>query len=126
MKTATENESKHTPGPWNVEKTGLEDYPLAIYGADEFASGPVCELHIQGEGEEVANAAFIVSACNQHESLLAQRDALLAALLKIKERSDYCELFAKRDEATDWMEKMDEVTEIALAAIAMADAKGGE
>jgi hypothetical protein len=65
-----------TPTPWQVKQiddeladgfvvaeTGEKDYPVAV-------------CHTGDMDDDAANAAFIVEACNAHERLKKERDAL--------------------------------------------------
>lgn len=76
--------SPHSPLPWSNRRAAL-----SVDGAFDFA---ICDANMQVIAEAFgrtsptnwpnaeANADLILAACNQHDSLLAQRDALLVAL----------------------------------------------
>lgn len=62
------SETKHTPGPWVLEgKT-----PVLIRGGDGLI---ICQQVFIGRDD----AEFIIRACNEHDSLTAQRDAAKGA-----------------------------------------------
>jgi hypothetical protein len=65
-----------TPRPWNHESGDGR-----IWGADGCVIAFTVGLRPIEQHE--ANAEFIVTACNQHDLLVRQRDELLAALRKI-------------------------------------------
>lgn len=73
-RTAAENESpsQHTPAPWSVaECSGIHDHMVVD------SMGVVIAEIYDADGRYAANAAFIVRACNHHETLLAAlKDAI--------------------------------------------------
>jgi hypothetical protein len=65
-------ETKHTPGPWYVTISGL-----GVATTPRRATANICDLVCDFTGisedtedEALANAEFIVRACNSHEKLL--------------------------------------------------------
>jgi len=76
------NETKHTPTPWtfqDISTVNANDGLGYINGAD----GIEIDHHgsnRRSKEENLANAIFKVEACNQHDSLKAERDAILEAL----------------------------------------------
>lgn len=69
---------QHSPLPWRVGET----YPRFIYPrfeVDGDNGSAIASCGHTSDPQAEGNAAFIVTACNQHASLIAQRDALLAA-----------------------------------------------
>lgn len=78
--TAKGDEMNHTPGPWHI---GQYQRELDEYGEDALVTGiyssaegvKVAKMEVWA-GEEYrkesdANAAFVVTACNAHEALVA-------------------------------------------------------
>lgn len=84
---------KRTPGPWRVSSDlGAFNIDGEYNGDGQTSpSGTFMVAHcphsfaLHGKDEAEANAAFIVEACNAHDSLVAQRDALAEALRRIEE-----------------------------------------
>lgn len=86
----------HSPTPWSLfdswvtwpHKRGVHERDLMVL-ADDTTEPSICHVASVPPEErdvmarELANAEFIVLACNQHEALVQQRDALLAALRDI-------------------------------------------
>jgi len=82
----------HTPTPWRIGKNGgvVSDSAegLVINGAfgkeavEYYGGNLICESVTR------ANAEFIVEACNAHERLKRERDALLEASIKILKEID--------------------------------------
>ena len=74
-------QAKHTPLPWKVDFADEPHWPIG------YAPGyPVCRMvrgPVGADGEDRANAAFIVRACNAHDDLLA------AAKMAVKREGDY-------------------------------------
>jgi hypothetical protein len=72
-------EQGHTPTPWCA---GIGDR-LSDGGdcwvVDCEATGSIAEMQCPADTQE-ANALFIVQACNAHDALIAERDALKEAL----------------------------------------------
>lgn len=91
-RTAAENESQsqHSNLPWSGCNKGCpcgmiwdaseEVHVASTYSVVDLDKEWYGSSTAVSEEEAIANAAFIVAACNQHASLIAQRDALLAAL----------------------------------------------
>ena len=97
-------QSTHTPGPWKIinEKT--------IVGADHPGMGYIADVNLhrnneQQEADGLANAAFIVRACNAHEEMVNQLRLAQRMLLQ-----------------TDWRLEEGFMAEIA-AAIAKAEGR---
>lgn len=70
---------KHTPLPWEQGNAGNGQITVhdMTYLNRHIAYMPMDSMP---EGEQEANAAFIVRACNSHYDLIRQRDELLEAL----------------------------------------------
>ncbi len=70
----------HTPTPWRIEEDNLGCKNI---GADAEPEGFFSLGYTHGldsEDIDLANAAFIVQACNSHDALLAAAEAGLTAL----------------------------------------------
>jgi hypothetical protein len=98
-----EQTGTHTPTPWRVTDTHPSRAVLNILDEDgeEVAC---CYSHIDAFE---ANAAFIVECVNSHAALLAQRDALVAALENAAHRVRWLMQFVDdeepiRAELADW------------------------
>lgn len=81
-----ETQSQHSILPWRLgEMCGGKVLLKNDVGR------PIAEIgtHHLMQLEANANARFIVTACNQHDSLLAQRDALKAALQQLVEHGAF-------------------------------------
>jgi len=87
------NEAKHTPTPWTLrletQNFSAEPRQFFIEVADgEFrsviAQGYAAGLCDEHGGTMENNAHFILTACNQHDKLKAERDTLLKALKDIE------------------------------------------
>ena len=62
-------EEKHTPIPWRLAEQGLGQN-AGIFPAN--ATGPcIADCNYGNPAETLANAQFIVCACNVHDDLLA-------------------------------------------------------
>ena len=64
----------HTPTPWGTKsRSGWDTGNAAVW------SGPtlVAQCGRQGTPEQLANAAFIVRACNAHEALVEALERLM-------------------------------------------------
>lgn len=79
-----ETETKRTPGPWKSQPGFMTIY--AVPGLEESGCGTTTAIAAilvdqlaGGKHEAEANAAFIVQACNEHDALVQQRDALAEA-----------------------------------------------
>lgn len=68
--------SEHTPLPWHIP------CPEDVYWVMDKDKHPVCCFSFQGDGKErhLANAKFIVEACNSHAKLIADNKRLREAL----------------------------------------------
>lgn len=95
-------ETKHTPTPWLVEVRNNEQTGVVV-SADPMHPVPICDTGIafflnrlaasgrsnnlnfyqSAIDQRLANAAFIVDACNNYERVKAERDELAAALGEI-------------------------------------------
>lgn len=75
-------ETKHTPTPWFRICDGTEIRARQNDGYRIVASTDTVYLSTQADRgpEDDANAAFIILACNAHDDLLAQRNALAEAV----------------------------------------------
>lgn len=64
--------SEHTPLPWHIP------CPEDVYWIMDKDKHPVCCFSFQGDGKErhLANAKFIVEACNSHAKLIAENKRL--------------------------------------------------
>ena len=64
--------SEHTPLPWHIP------CPEDVYWVMDKDKHPVCCFSFQGDGKErhLANAKFIVEACNSHAKLIAENKRL--------------------------------------------------
>lgn len=72
--------SGHTPGPWIVNPFCAQ---VDSHAVDEDGDPiPVCQLlwptDLRSEAETMANAAFIVRACNSHYELLEALEAMVS------------------------------------------------
>lgn len=67
-----------TPGPWSVgDATGrmvVREVPDMCDGGDYYSVAVTTAHSLLPEGEALANTAFIVEACNQHEALKRRAD----------------------------------------------------
>ncbi len=70
-------EMEHAKIPWRVM------VPISVLGKWRITMDTYYRQFI-GVATEKVDAEFIVEACNAHESLKAQRDALVKAIKKIK------------------------------------------
>ncbi|HEX3747679.1 MAG TPA: hypothetical protein VHW09_27275 [Bryobacteraceae bacterium] len=73
----------HTPLPWGYDGDGFDSVAAQLCDTDGYTifpvdedgicdGPPVCEIGYCGDDEEAeANAAFIVQACNSHQTLLS-------------------------------------------------------
>ena len=65
--------TKHTPTPWEITNSGYDDN--LIYKIQIGTSARTIAYAYSSDGdkqrEQVANAAFIVHACNMHDELVA-------------------------------------------------------
>ena len=100
-------DTQHTPVPWSIGKRRW------------ITSGDVDIARIHsvskiGEGEAVANAEFIVRACNSHDALLEVLETLMA--LEGGEPGSY--------DDPDTQERADEIWKYARNAIAKAKERG--
>lgn len=105
MKTQTQpraaGEAAHTPTPWIAVDDGQS---TPCVHAEFVPDGAVCNMssfdpELEGDGNRAlarskANAAFIVTACNQHTRLVAENKALREALAKTR---PYVELYAQNN-----------------------------
>jgi hypothetical protein len=77
--------AEHTPTPWWITEEGDTIYIMPPKGND---SPVIATLDLKGNGQGIrknrANAAFIVTACNQHAALTARNKELVEALKKIQ------------------------------------------
>lgn len=71
---------KHTNTPWKVDK---EISPKAIYSESGWLIAQTNTIHDQKLGAE-ANAAFIVTSCNNHFALV---EALLSCYNELKSKT---------------------------------------
>ena len=94
---------KTTPTPWKV--TPEPGRPHWIQTLD---FRPIAEFNFVGDGNQEANAAFIVTACNVHEELIE-------ALEKIED--------VDKDDTESWVEFVRRIRTIASKALALAQAK---
>ena len=110
---------KRTPGPWILSDDQTCGSDVSFYAETPIHRNPRWIGRVYGPGpltrewaERDANAAFIVEACNAHETLTAQRDALRGALELIagKGWSSLCVASAA-----------EEMHDIAVSALAIAD-----
>jgi hypothetical protein len=89
----TQNESKHTPAPWEVKDGSYNingDHMKWIAGPDHIVIAMVTDKNLKDTTRRDADAAFIVRAVNSHEALLA--------IAKAAERMMYGHLDTARDE----------------------------
>jgi hypothetical protein len=86
--------AKHTPTPWGYDGDGFDSVAAQDFGTDGYtifpldeegmACGHICEMsEVEGDDEAEANAAFIVKAVNNHDSLLEALKALCAAVSRV-------------------------------------------
>lgn len=80
---------KHTPTPWHV---GMKPGPM-IYGTKGEQIADMMEANGEADlfpyvGENQANAAFIVRACNSHDDLVSALGACQMALLGYTHQND--------------------------------------
>ena len=116
---------KHTPTPWRYHNVKSGRYSECHYIlADAYSTPTVIDGRDQiatcyGLSDEtVANAAFIVRACNAHADLLAALNAYTTALAAFAiEQPDM-----KVGEVLDYLAKRD-VPAKAIAAIAKAEGR---
>ncbi|MEZ2132736.1 MULTISPECIES: hypothetical protein [unclassified Sinorhizobium] len=74
-------ETKHTPTPWRMDDDIRFGETPRVYGADKHICEVAnAELPIDAQEEWIANAAFIVKACNSHEALIEALKAVEAYL----------------------------------------------
>lgn len=64
------SETKHTPTPWHVGPHYKSDIESRV--------GRVCDISPMNAPQSIANAEFIVRACNSHEELLILARGLVA------------------------------------------------
>ena len=64
------SDTQHTPGPWSLE------YRRWITSGDVYIAR-IHDVSKIGEGEAVANAEFIIQACNSHDALLEVLESLM-------------------------------------------------
>ena len=80
-------QAQPTPLPW--DRTGASiTTSWGNNGQIQIAKTVIPEWHknmVKGADEAVANATFIVTACNAYYTLTEQRDELLKALIRISE-----------------------------------------
>ena len=75
---------EHTKTPWSYEPSGGNHRNYEINGKDgEAIAKMFAWLATDNYQEQIANAAFIVRACNNIERVEAERDKLLEALKSI-------------------------------------------
>lgn len=101
--------AQHTPVPWHVGP----HYKYDI----ESREGRICECNGMGSSRAVANAAFIVRACNSHDDLLKACVDVLAQFA-----AGYFVRNTDSDGCSDWAIKAMEPPR-ALAAMKAAVAK---
>ena len=66
--------TKHTPTPWHV---GMRAAERIVYDGTGWAVANATIYHAEHEGgQTLANAAFIVRACNAHDDLLAALETI--------------------------------------------------
>ena len=105
-----------TPGPWRVHR----DRTFTDRGAsiNRVSDPSIGALDLIGDSMRPDDAAFIVLACNAHDALTAQRDALREALQNVEHQlatdSDLDDLVTRPD-------KYDALLVSARAALAIAD-----
>lgn len=84
----------HTPTPWFLAGSEIHDRPTT-YDANGARTGStpnsIAEVHVMPFGEQDANAAFIVHACNNHarlvevlEEVLEERDRAVRQFVSMK------------------------------------------
>jgi len=78
---------RHTPGPWSRSGT----YGTGVF-TDTKETNVIAMCHIKNSNrffEAKANAAFIVTACNNHRALLEACEMALRVLLQTGNGEDY-------------------------------------
>lgn len=115
--------SKHTPTPWHIAEYGIDNPSYTIVmGGKPIAK--ICSPRENGEGNNIpkqdeaeANAAFIVEACNSHDSLTQENKALREALLSAQAHLEYTGYGDKweRECALTGDDRLDKKIEAALA-----------
>jgi hypothetical protein len=101
--------AKHTPGIFHI---GMNPGPI-VY-SDKGAQIADCMSISNDHAENVANAQFIVRACNAHE------DLIVALMECITESGAHC---MQGDNAAGLRVRIASINAIALAAIAKAEGK---
>jgi len=82
--------TNRTNGPWRL--VGNSIYSVTGTCITETQWGEVGHVQYPHKAAEAtANAAFIVEACNAHDELVAQRDALAQALRQVAQLHKYGE-----------------------------------
>lgn len=113
------SETKHTPTPWKyLANVGPTKIVLLEQNGDTIFE---CIKNTRDSRME-ANAAYIVKACNSHEKLVRDREALLKALKGALEAL-YNETHGQSD--THWIKTTKEQARSAIAA-AESEAKNHE
>ena len=72
----------HTPTPWKVIKGGVIIYAQRNPGGRKTYLADVSQD--PGINQSIANAAFIVRACNSHAALVAALERLLTAFIEAR------------------------------------------
>lgn len=67
----------HTPTPWRYEAATTQEGDWDIVGANNLGVAEILYYRAGRIQENAANAAFIVTACNAHDDLLAAAEGCL-------------------------------------------------
>lgn len=98
-------ETKHTPGPWTIHGNVGKNGNTGI-----LADKAPCIIAIMGNekqwpAEALANAQFIVQACNAHENLLTACGYLLSRLKHYTNGQESCDMPVPDERAIAFAEK---------------------
>ena len=116
---------KRTPGPWILSDDQTCSCDVSFYAETPIHRNPRWIGRVYGPGplarewaERDANAAFIVEACNAHETLTAQRDAMAEALRGLFKE---CAMIHRYGGEIYNGKEADEAIKRAVSALALAD-----
>jgi hypothetical protein len=113
---------KHTPTPWVLDGVAVRrEHDRNYFVAD-------CDEPLGTRGMNEANAAFIVRACNNHNALVAERDALLQRVAELERDAERYRWLRHRDnqEAFYIFERGDSEEELDAAIDAALKSARGE